>query len=111
MRLSIGFLAAIAANTAAITIVINAGQNGLTFSPNSASANVGDILEFHFFGTIHTAVQGDFSTPCQMGSLMGSGFNSGPIHNQADGSVRPNFFDPHLPSTISKLVIQFAVPS
>jgi len=44
------------------------------------------MLEFHFFGSIHTAVQGDFSTPCQMGSLIGSGFDSGPINNKADGS-------------------------
>jgi hypothetical protein len=89
MHPCISLLAAIAATAVAKTIVINAGQSGFTFSPDSVTANVGDTLEFHFFGSIHTAVQGDFSTPCQMGSLLGSGFDSGSISNKADGSVCP----------------------
>jgi plastocyanin len=89
MHPCISLLAAIAATAVAKTIVINAGQSGFTFSPDSVTANMGDTLEFHFFGSIHTAVQGDFSTPCQMGSLLGSGFDSGSISNKADGSVCP----------------------
>ena len=89
MHSSLGFLLAIAATVTSKTVVINAGQSGFTFSPDSATADVGDVVEFHFFGSIHTAVQGDFTTPCQMGSLMGSGFDSGSIDNKGDGSVCP----------------------
>lgn len=77
-------VAALAATATAKTVVIDVGQSGLTFSPDSSTADVGDTLEFHFFGSIHSAVQGDFATPCQMSA---SGFDSGPINNQADGSV------------------------
>ena len=78
-------LAALAATAAAKTVVITAGQGGtLTFTPDTATADVGDTIEFHFIGSIHTAVQGDFGSPCQMSS---SGFDSGPINNKADGSV------------------------
>lgn len=88
MHLSLVSLVPIAAIAVAATIKINAGENGLAFSPNSTTANVGDVIEFHFFGAFHTAVQGDFGTPCQRGSLSSTGFNSGPIKNQADGTVR-----------------------
>jgi len=84
MYSSLNLLALAVAGTAtAKTIVINAGQSGFTFSPDSVTAEVGDMLEFHFFGSIHTAVQSDFSSPCQMKS---GGFDSGKISNQADGS-------------------------
>jgi hypothetical protein len=82
----LAFLAALAATATAKTVVINVGQSGLTFSPDSNTADVGDTLEFHFFGSIHSAVQGDFATPCQMSA---SGFDSGTIDNGADGSVSP----------------------
>lgn len=85
-------LLALAAAATAKTVVINVGQSGLSFSPDSSTASVGDTLEFHFFGSIHSAVQGDFSTPCQMSS---SGFDSGTINNKADGSVSfSNFLSP-----------------
>lgn len=61
------------------TIVITAGQKGLTFSPDTSTASIGDTLEFHFVGTFHTAVQGDFNTPCSMGSLSSTGFDSGSV--------------------------------
>jgi hypothetical protein len=77
-------LTALAATAAAKTVVINAGQSGLSFSPDSTTAEVNDVLEFHFFGSIHSAVSGDFNSPCQMSS---SGFDSGTINNKADGSV------------------------
>jgi len=68
---------------AAKTITIDVGKGGLVFSPDSSTAQVGDTLEFHFFSSLHTAVQGDFNKPC--GRAAG-GFNSGPIKNSADGS-------------------------
>src|SRR4051794_4648394 len=87
MHSSVALLAAIAAGAVAKTITIDAGEGGLIYNPNTVTADVGDVIEFHFYGAFHTAVQGDFNTPCQRGPLGGSGFNSGPIHNQADGSV------------------------
>jgi len=75
----IGFFAALATTAAAKTVVITAGSGGFVFSPESVTADVGDTLEFHFVGSIHTAVQGDFSTPCSMGSLASTGFDSGPV--------------------------------
>src|SRR4051794_34440040 len=74
---------------AAENILINAGNGLATFAPDSIQANVGDTLEFHFFSNLHTVVQGDFDTPCAMGSKKDSGWNSGPFNNTEDGGVRP----------------------
>jgi len=76
MYASIGFLAGLAATVVAKTIVITAGTGGLAFSPDTVTAAVGDVLEFHFVGSIHSAVQGDFSSPCVQSS---GGFDSGKI--------------------------------
>jgi plastocyanin len=86
MRSFIPLLAVLAAAASAKTVIINVGQSGFTFSPDTNTAAVGDMLEFHFFGSIHSAVSGDFATPCQMGA---TGFDSGTIANTADGGVRP----------------------
>jgi plastocyanin len=87
MHSSIALLSAFAASVFAKTITVTVGKGGLVFNPDTITAAVGDVVEFHFFGSIHTAVQGDFSTPCAMGSLKGTGFNSGPINNKPDGTV------------------------
>jgi plastocyanin len=91
MHLSIAWLAVIATNAVAKTITVDVGESGFVFNPDTITAAVGDVVEFHFYGSIHTATQSDFDTPCQMSSSAGPGFNSGPIHNQPDGSVRPFF--------------------
>jgi plastocyanin len=78
---SISFLAGLAASASAATIVVNAGQNGFTYTPNTIAANVGDTVEFHFFNSFHTVVQGAFDTPCAMGSLSATGFDSGATTN------------------------------
>ena len=70
MHSSIALVALAAAGGAlAKTIQIDVGKGGLVFSPDTSTAAVGDTLEFHFYSAFHTAVQGDFSTPCQRGSL------------------------------------------
>jgi plastocyanin len=77
MYLSFSGIAALAAIASAQkTVVITAGSGGFVFSPDSVTADVGDTLEFHFVGSIHTAVSGDFSSPCSGSS---TGFDSGPI--------------------------------
>lgn len=64
-------------NLTPTTIPIAVGLHGaLSFSPNSTSASVGDILEFRFFNgsAPHSVVSGPFGTPCLPGS---GGFFSG----------------------------------
>jgi hypothetical protein len=78
---SISLLVGLAASASAATIVVNAGENGFTYTPDTLIANVGDTVEFHFFTNFHTAVQGDFDTPCAPGSLSATGFDSGPTTN------------------------------
>lgn len=84
INLSVLALMAAAGSAVAKIIVIDAGMGGFVYSPDTSTANVGDVLEFHFFGNFHTAVQGDFANPCQRAS---GGFNSGSINNKPDGSV------------------------
>lgn len=88
---SLAFAATAAAQS---TLVINVGQSGFTFSPDTITAKIGDTLEFHFFSSIHSAVQGDFSTPCEMGSLSSSGFDSGPVTSSDVFQVMVQSLDP-----------------
>jgi len=98
MHPSIALVALMAAGSTVAKIVqINVGMGGFVFSPDTTTADVGDTLEFHFFASFHTAVQGDFNTPCQRGSLESTGFNSGPINNNANGSVRSSFISHLIP--------------
>jgi len=76
MHSSLGSLALLAVAVSAKTIVITAGSGGLAFSPDSVTADVGDTLEFHFVGSIHSAVSGDFSSPCAQSA---TGFDSGAV--------------------------------
>ena len=87
MHSSIPLLAASLAVVAAKVMVIDAGKDGFTYTPASATAAVGDTLEFHFYGSIHTAVQGPFNAPCSRGGA--NGFNSGSINGKSDGTVCP----------------------
>jgi len=87
MHSSIALLAAtVGVAVAQQTILINVGNGLFTFAPDSVTAKVGDTLEFHFYNALHTVVQGDFDTPCAMGTKKATGFNSGPIKNKADGT-------------------------
>ncbi|KAK3688764.1 extracellular serine-rich protein [Podospora appendiculata] len=75
--------AALIAQATAATIRIDAGQGGWKFSPSSAKAAKGDILEFHFNGpTAHDVVAGDFNSPCKPATT--GGFYSG-IFRESSG--------------------------
>lgn len=79
MRSDFSFVAAtalLASSASAATISIAVGESGLTFSPNSTTAAVGDVLEFTFYPKNHTVVQGAFNSPCDVGSVT-AGFYSG----------------------------------
>lgn len=71
-----------AAAASAATVVINVGQSGLTFSPDSNTANQGDILEYHFFGGPHSVVMGDFNNPCKPAAT--GGFFSGAMTSSGE---------------------------
>ncbi|KAF2873716.1 Cupredoxin, partial [Massariosphaeria phaeospora] len=43
---------------------VTVGQNGLTFTPDTIRANVGDAITFQFFPKNHSVVQADFNNPC-----------------------------------------------
>lgn len=47
---------------------VDVGKSGLSFSPNSLTAAVGDQIEFHFDSPTHSVAQGDFSNACQPSS-------------------------------------------
>lgn len=44
--------------------VIDVGQHGLKFSPDSVAAAEGDELEFHFYPMAHNVAQSTFDEPC-----------------------------------------------
>ncbi|PSS18529.1 hypothetical protein M430DRAFT_35038 [Amorphotheca resinae ATCC 22711] len=81
-------------NLTPTTIPIAVGLHGaLSFSPNSTSASVGDILEFRFFNgsAPHSVVSGPFGTPCLPGS---GGFFSGYLEGNDTFSVTVTTTDP-----------------
>jgi plastocyanin len=84
--LSILLSAALAVSHAtATTIRVDVGK-GLTFTPNSITAAVGDVLEFHFLGGEHDVARGDFSKPCEPAA--DGGFYSGVFRPKGGEAVR-----------------------
>jgi len=66
--------AAAAAGVHTVTV----GANGnLAFSPNSITAAVGEIVEFHFFPPQHSVAQSSFAAPCTPFSNGTSFFSGG----------------------------------
>ncbi|KAK0710081.1 hypothetical protein B0T26DRAFT_627022, partial [Lasiosphaeria miniovina] len=93
--------AALVAGSAAETIRIDVGANNLLdFSPESTTAAVGDVLEFHFFRYFpsHDVAMGDFDSPCTPAKT--GGFYSGIFETTGSGenanvfSVVVNSTDP-----------------
>ncbi|KAJ6779842.1 hypothetical protein PWT90_00838 [Aphanocladium album] len=66
--------AALLAAANAKTVKITAKDNG--FDPDSITADKGDVLEFHFEGSKHSVVAGDYHHPCAPLEFL-SGFFSG----------------------------------
>ncbi|PPQ67466.1 hypothetical protein CVT24_011523 [Panaeolus cyanescens] len=68
MRASIAvtaLLSALVVKAANITVMVGA-NNGLTFSPSSITAQVGDSVQFTFMAKNHTVTQSTFDNPCQL---------------------------------------------
>lgn len=87
-------LLATAALTAANTIPVSVGKDGLTFSPNVIRANVGDVIEFRFWPRNHSVVAGDFTNACRPAAS--NGFFSGFFPTQPNTvNVHPTFISTH----------------
>ncbi|PVH74114.1 Cupredoxin [Cadophora sp. DSE1049] len=74
----------IATAVLAETIDVKVGDGGLTFDPNSVTAQVGDTVRFQFYsGTgSHSVALSSFDTPCQPAE---NGFYSGIIQGNRQG--------------------------
>ena len=69
------------------SITIGVGEGGLVFKPESVTADVGDLLQFHFYPKNHSVVQGSFSTPCQ--PLAGGAYSGFEIVEAGEGVCSP----------------------
>lgn len=58
--------------------VIVGGSAGLVYTPETLSADVGDMVIFEFMSQNHTATQSSFGTPCE---ALSGGINSGFMPN------------------------------
>ncbi|PKS12568.1 hypothetical protein jhhlp_000776 [Lomentospora prolificans] len=94
------FLTALVATANAAVHKINVGQGGLTYTPDTVKAEVGDILEFHFVGGTHDAVMTEFGTPCapseredafSSGVIQGTPNNNDVFHVTVN-STEPTFY-------------------
>ena len=45
-------------------IDVKVGNGGLVFTPNTVSAKVGDMINFHFYPTGHSVAESAFGSPC-----------------------------------------------
>ncbi len=72
-------LLVLAASASAATIKIAVGQGGLTYTPDSVKAELGDILEFKFVGGSHDVVRGNYASVCSPSTNATEGFASGVI--------------------------------
>ncbi|PHH90223.1 hypothetical protein CDD83_4228 [Cordyceps sp. RAO-2017] len=92
--LKLAVLSLLAAGSAAKTVRIDVGRSGKTFSPDSVTADRGDTLEFHFSGSKHSVVAGDFDKACS--PLASGGFYSGTLQAKGDD---PSVFQVNVTST------------
>lgn len=67
-------------------IRIEVGKGGIVFNPDTATAAIGDTVEFHFYPKNHSVTQGDFDSPCGTGSLT-NGFFSGYVPSASEEAV------------------------
>jgi len=83
-------LAAIAAATSAsaANVQVQVGNGGLTFTPSSVNASVGDTVSFVFYPKNHTVTQSSFAAPCQP---LASGIDSGFLPVSANATTVPSF--------------------
>jgi plastocyanin len=72
MRVCIVFVAAVLAAVQSVScsiIRVDVGLVGLTYSPSSIPAEVGDVVKFYFHPKNHSVVQSSFESPCDSSSV------------------------------------------
>jgi len=71
--------------------IVQVGNGGLTFTPNSFNASIGDTVEFQFYPATHSVSQSNFDSPCAPRNGTGvSSFYSGPVTTTSGSN--PNVF-------------------
>lgn len=81
-------IAAAATSASAATFQVEVGNGGLTFSPNTVTANVGDVVNFVYYPKNHTVTQSSFAAPCQP---LANGIDSGFQPVAANATQVPSF--------------------
>jgi plastocyanin len=109
MYTSITILALVAAASAA-TLRVDAAPNGLVFSPNTTTAKVGDIVEFHFHPKMHNVVQSTYDNPCHFDGVQ-NGIYSGfvPVASGEGVSSRIQVNHHHPSNTIQNMTFQVTI--
>ncbi|KAF2688296.1 Cupredoxin [Lentithecium fluviatile CBS 122367] len=77
-----------ATGAAKTTHTVAVGQNGLTFTPDTINAKVGEDVVFQFFPKNHSVVQSDFASPCVAKE---GGIFSGFTFNTTEGTADTTF--------------------
>lgn len=74
--------------TTPLVHVVDVGEDGLTYTPSSITANPGDFVEMRFYAKNHTVVQAAFKDPCTPlpGGIFG-GFHPSTITDSSKGFV------------------------
>ncbi len=75
MHFTTAAIASLVGAASAKTIKIDVGEGGLVFNPKNSKADMGDMLEFHFYPPQHSVVQGDPNKACS--PVSSGGFYSG----------------------------------
>ena len=75
--------------TSAKNIDISVGKEGLSFWPNSTTADKGDTLTFHFWPKAHNVVQGSFDSACS--PMQGGGIYSDFVPVNGDKAADKTF--------------------
>jgi len=82
----------LAACVYADTINVMVAQNGtLTFTPNSVTANEGDVISFQFLAGNHTVTQSSFNDPCTTLTTPSPGIDSGFQPVSANATMVPQY--------------------
>ncbi|KAK0625077.1 hypothetical protein B0T17DRAFT_608125 [Bombardia bombarda] len=84
------FVSQVTATTVRIDVSTDgdAGPTRLVFTPNTTTAAVGDVLEYHYHGATHSVAMSDFDSPCNPAKT--GGFFSGVFSTVAEEN--PNVF-------------------
>jgi len=89
--------------------VVQVGNGGLTFSPNSFNAAIGDTVEFQFYPATHSVAQSNFENPCSPRNGTGvTSFYSGPVTTKSGSNA--NVFSLMINDT-STIWVYCAVPT